>query len=323
MRIINFTTLSTINSISLSFGVPISFIESVISNPSDYYKELKIPKKGRNKHKFRTVYKASHRLALLQSEIKTHIECNIYSKDKTINSKFITKYAYGFIKKRGIVQNARKQLAKKYLLNVDIHNFFKSITENDVYNVLIKLGTPHDGAEIISKIITYHGKLEEGLHCSPIISNLHCFNLDLELAKIGENHDCSYSRYADDISFSGNKRTPKLKYIEQVFKKHHFKLNSTKTRFSKKGKPQYVTGLSVSDNLYPRIPRPMKRMIRQELYYMSTFGYISHFKRIGIDYDYIPLEMERILGWIRYISAIEPVLGKKYQQIFNNLSKYE
>lgn len=321
MIIINFTTLSTIESISLSFGVPINFIESVISTPDIYYQKLYIPKKGRNKNKFRIVYKASHRLAHLHSEIKTHIEYNIYNKDKTINDKYITIYANGFIKKRGIVKNARRHLSKKYLLNVDIQSFFKSITTSDVYHALIKLGTPHDGAEIISKLITYNGKLEEGLHCSPLISNLHCFNLDLELSKLGRDHGCSYSRYADDVSFSGNNRIPKPILIEKIFRKYHFNMNNTKTRFAKKGSSQYVTGLSVSDNLYPRIPRPMKRKIRQELHYMAKYGFRSHFKNIGIDSDYIPAEMERILGWIRYISAIEPILGKEYARIFNDISQ--
>lgn len=321
MRIIKFENLSSIDSISLSFGVPIDFIESVISNPDRYYHKLQIPKKGRNKKKYRTVYKASERLAHLQSEIKTHIEHNIYNKDKTISEKYVTKYAYGFLRGKGIVQNARVHLDKKYLLNVDIKDFFKSITTNDVYHVLIKLGTPDSGAQIISEIITYNGKLEEGLHCSPLISNLHCYKLDEELSRIGRSHGCSYSRYADDISFSSNTRVPKSNIIEQIFRKHHFEMNKTKTRYSKKGQAQYVTGLSVSDNKYPRIPKPMKRKLRQELYYLNKYGYTSHFHKLGIDIEYVPAEIERIVGWIRYISAIEPVLGKEFAHILKTVSR--
>lgn len=323
MIVIDFKKLSSLDSISFSFGVPIRFIESVIDNPEEYYQELRIPKKGRNRSKYRIVFKAQEKLAHLQSEIKSHIEHNIYNKDKTIKEEYVTKYANGFIRGKGIVQNARNHLDKKYLLNVDIRNFFKSITIKDVYHVLIKLGTPHDGAEIISELITYNGKLEEGLHCSPLISNLHCYNLDHELYRIASAHGCSYSRYADDISFSSNTRTPKLNLIEQVFKKHHFQMNQIKTRFSKRGQPQYVTGLSVTDSKYPRIPKPMKRQLRQELHYMKKYGYRSHFEKIGIDSGSILEEMLRITGRIRYISAIEPVLGKKFKELFRKISKNE
>ncbi len=321
MIIIDFNKLSSLDSISLSFGVPVTFLESVIQSPDQYYQELRIPKKGRNKSKYRIVFKASERLAHLQSVIKTHIEQNIYNKDKTISEKYVTKYANGFIRGKGIVQNARNHLDKKYLLNVDIRKFFKSIKIRDVYHVLIKLGTPNDGAEIISKLITYNGKLEEGLHCSPLISNLHCHSFDHELYKIAHSYGCSYSRYADDISFSSNTRTPKLNLIEKVFSKYHFEINQIKTRFTKKGQPQYVTGLSVTDSKYPRIPRPMKRKLRQELYYLNIYGCKSHFEKIGIDLSSIPEELSRITGWIRYISAIEPVLGKEFEATFRKISK--
>lgn len=321
MIIIDFKKLSSLASISFSFGVPVTFLESVIQSPDQYYQEIRIPKKGRNKSKYRIVFKANERLAHLQSVIKTHIEHNIYNKDKTINEKYVTKYANGFIRGKGIVQNARNHLDKKYLLNVDIHQFFKSITIADVYHVLVKLGTPNDGAEIISQLISYNGKLEEGLHCSPLISNLHCYDFDRELSKIADSHGCSYSRYADDISFSSNTRTPKLNLIKQVFRKHHFEMNQIKTRFSKKGQPQYVTGLSVTDSKYPRIPKPMKRKLRQELHYLNLHGCKSHFEKIGIDCVSIPAELSRITGWIRYISAIEPALGKEFEAIFSKISK--
>jgi retron-type reverse transcriptase len=170
------------------------------------------------------------------------------------------------MRKKGILQNAKIHLNKKFLLNVDIEDFFKSIKRNDVYHIFLKLGTPSEGAEILSRICTYADKLEEGLCTSPIISNLHCYALDWELAELGNDNKCLYSRYVDDITFSSNLRTPKLNSIKQILNKYHFRLHKDKTRFSKRGQAQYVTGLSVSNDKHPRIPRPIKRKLRMELH---------------------------------------------------------
>ncbi len=70
---------------------------------------------------------------------------NVYSKDKIAKEKFISTHAYGFIRKRGILQNAKVHLNKKFLLTVDIKDFFKSITIKDIFHVFIRLGVPPDG----------------------------------------------------------------------------------------------------------------------------------------------------------------------------------
>ncbi len=319
MKIIEFKQLDSFYAISSNFGVKKSFIESVISTPDDFYEELRIPKKGRNKSDYRVVYKAESQLARLHSEIKSHLEYNIYDKNKFANKQYISKYSYGFIRGKGTKHNALNHLNKKKLLNIDIKNFFKSIKIEDVYHVLINYGIPIKGAEILSKIITYNGVLEEGLHCSPMISNLYCYKLDLELYEVGRRYRCSYSRYADDISFSSNGFLPKLGLLTKILRKYNFVLNPKKTRFAKKGKAQYVTGLSVSDNKYPRIPRPVKAKLRQELYYIEKYGIESHFQKIGVDEEEIAEELSRIAGWIRYMISIEPDLGNKYLKILDHL----
>lgn len=319
MKIIEFKQLDSIYSISKNFGISIRFIESVISTPNDFYEELRIPKKGRNKNEYRVVYKAEPQLARLHSEIKSHLEFNIYDRNRCADEQYIAKYSYGFIRGKGTKHNALIHLNKKRLLNIDIKNFFKSIKTEDVYHVLVNYGIPIEGAEILSKIITYNGVLEEGLHCSPMLSNLYCYKLDLELYEVGRKCGCSYSRYADDISFSSNGSLPKLSMLMRILKKYNFLLNQKKTRFAKQGQAQYVTGLSVSDNKYPRIPRPVKAKLRQELYYIEKYGIKSHFQKIGVDEEEIGEQLSRIAGWIRYITSIEPKLGHKYLNILDNL----
>jgi RNA-directed DNA polymerase len=316
MNIIDFSQLSSLKAISINFGVALPYLESVIANPDDHYTLLKIRKKGRSKHQHRKVYKAHEHLAHFHSELRSQIEFNIYDRKSQLKSEYVTQYAYGFIKRKGIRENAKVHLNKTYLLNLDITNFFKTINSRDVYKVFVKLGTPEDGAKVLAKLCTLQNKLEEGLHTSPVISNIHCHELDTEIAKLGKKQRFSYTRYADDLTFSSDAHLPQPLQIERILNRLGFNLNCKKTRFSKKGQAQYVTGLSISNDKYPRIPKIMKRQLRTELYFMEKFGVASHCHRHGINQNEISQELNRIQGWIRYMYGIEPDLAAQYNEVF-------
>lgn len=318
MNIIDFRQLSSLKAISINFGIALPYLESVITNPDKFYTLLKIRKKGRSKHKHRKVYKADEQLAFLHSEIRSQIEFNIYDRKSQLKSEFITPYAYGFIKKRGIRENAKVHLNKMHILNLDITDFFKSINSRDVYNVFVKLGTPENGAKQLAILCTLQNKLEEGLHTSPVISNIHCHSLDTKIAKIAKKQKFSYSRYADDLTFSSNTRVPYPDQIEKILNSFGFNLNTDKTRYSKKGQAQYVTGLSVSNDKYPRIPKIMKSQLRTELYFMNKYGIASHCHRQGIEPEDISQELNRIQGWIWYMYGIEPDLAAQYKETFDD-----
>jgi retron-type reverse transcriptase len=317
MNIIDFRQLSSLKAISINFGIALTYLESVIAQPDKFYTLLKIRKKGRSKYKYRKVYKADEQLALFHSEIRSQIEFNIYDRKSQLKSEYVTPYAYGFIKKRGIRENAKVHLNKTHLLNLDITDFFKSIKSRDVYNVFVRLGTPDDGAKILATLCTLHNKLEEGLHTSPLISNIHCYDLDIQIAELAKKYKFLYSRYADDLTFSSNTRVPYPKQIEKILNSFGFDLNYDKTRYSKKGQAQYVTGLSISNEKYPRIPKIMKSQLRTELYFMEKYGVASHCHKRGIDQNDISQELNRIQGWIWYMYGIEPELAAQYKEIFD------
>src|SRR5690606_24846562 len=118
--------------------------------------------------------------------------------------------------------------------------------------------------------------------------------------------------------------------------KYGFNLNSEKTRIMYKGYKQYVTGLTVSDSKYPRVPKRFKRRIRLQLYYMEKFGVIGHL----INVKSLPVEVYEdrekmkllndeaidllihLRGWIDYINSVEPDLAaifyEKLEEIKNS-----
>lgn len=217
--------------------------------------------------------------------------------------------AFGYRAGRNIRENAQRHSGHKYLLNADIEDFFPSITTSDVGDLLKKVGMVPNVAELLARFVTIGGSLPLGLSTSPTISNAIALPIDQALAQLSACHDVTYSRYSDDMSFSGNGVLPPITEIEQIINDHGFRLAQGKTRTSTKGQGHYVTGLSISDPHYPRVPKAKKRKLRQELYYASKFGLDNHFRHMGInDRKVIQREINRLDGMVKFVAHHEPTL---------------
>jgi len=171
----------------------------------------------------------------------------------------------------------------------------------------------------MAKICSINDVLEEGLHPSPMLANLYFYEIDQKLFQLAKEYKCDYTRYADDMTFSSSKDlkdTNLLEEITSILANEQLCLSSKKTRYSKYGQAQYVTGLSTSNPQRPRIPKKMKRQLRQEFYYIKRYGFLAHFK---VRNENARRGYKRINGWIDYIMGVEPELGlelkKMYQEV--------
>lgn len=306
----NLNQLNSLEIISKSFNTSIHFLNSICNNEKNqtYIHLLKIPKKNpKRTRKYREVVKVNRPYNLFYKELLHIIEQRI----KEDRDSYISNIAHGFIKDRGILTNARQHLNKKYLFKIDIKNYFKSITKEGVKSVFLKLGFSKNGAEIFSDLCSYNDIMYEGFNTSPILANLYCFDLDSELKILAEKYNVEISRYSDDITFSSDiNNFPSTNEIKEIFEKYSFNINEEKTINLRYGQPQYVTGLSISNDKYPRVPKIMKKKIRQELYYLNK--YPENYFNIEDDYP----QLRAIYGKIVYILGIEKSLGKQYQSDF-------
>lgn len=306
----NLNQINSLEIISKSFNTPIEFLNSIFNNEKNqtYISLFDIPKKNPKRiKKYREVIKINTPYNLFYKELLHIIEQQI-KKDKDI---FVSDIAHGFIKDRGVLTNAQQHLNKKYLFKIDIKDYFKSLPKQGIKYVFIKLGFSERGAEIFSNLCTYNDILYEGFNTSPILANLYCFDLDLDLKRLADEYRVDISRYSDDITFSSDTDNfPPIDVIKDIFEKYAFEINEEKTKNLKYGQPQYVTGLSISNDKYPRVPKRMKRKIRQELYYLNKYPE-NYFK---IENGYPKLRI--IYGKIVYLLGIEKSLGKKYQSDF-------
>lgn len=313
MDIIDFTKLTTLNAIAVNYGIKKELLQKVIDT-KDYaaiYETLEIPKKNKFKD-FRIVYKAVWYLADFHKNILTSID-NFLSQHKIDD--FIHTSAHGFIKGRTTLSNANVHLDKRELLQVDIKSFFKSIPMSGIVTVFEKLGFSQEVAKLMTKLCSINNLLEEGLNTSPMLANLYFYEIDKKLYSLATKYQCTYTRYADDMTFASSelvlKETDILKEIINILDTENLPLANEKTRYSKHGQSQYVTGLSISNNERPRIPRKVKKQLRQEFYFIKKHGFHAHFSFIGEGSE---KGFKRINGWIDYILSVEPEVGLKLQK---------
>lgn len=224
--------------------------------------------------------------------------------------------AYGYVKGRSTRANARRHIGALHILSADIKEFFPSITKARVEIALRDSGIHPDVVGALASFLTIEGSLPLGLNASPMIANLVATPLDHDMSRLAQEGGFRYSRYADDITLSGNSELPPRDVIESVLKRHFFRLNYSKFRVSKLGQKHYVTGLSVADKAAPHVPRATKRKLRQELYYIEKFGLGEHLARLKSNRT-TQHEINRLDGTVNYVSSIEPRLAKGLHLAWN------
>jgi RNA-directed DNA polymerase len=217
-------------------------------------------------------------------------------------------HVHGFVRGRSIVTNARQHLAKSAVLRIDLRDFFESIDIERLRGCFKQLGFSPEAANLAVDLTTFDGRLPIGFHTSPALSNLAFQAADAELVRFSQERDLSFTRYADDLIFSGPASMATAAEVEAILTKCGWQVNEGKTKLMKRGAKQYVTGLTVNDDLYPRIPTVVKSRMRWKLHFIERFGYEQYMESFGgADREDFP---KRLLGTARHIAAVEPRVGR-------------
>ncbi len=178
-------------------------------------------------------------------------------------------------------------------------------------------GYEEKAADIAVSIVTIAGKLPIGLSTSPFLSNLVFLSTDRSLAEYAQSEGLSFTRYVDDLTFSGEITDRHSADIGRILDDAGWSVNTRKTAFMRRGGPQYVTGLYVGEADGPRIPRKIKRRMRWILHMISKFGYDTYMAEFGGEDE--EMEPDRLLGWACYIAAVEPDLGYPLLRVLDEL----
>lgn len=277
--------------LALLIGIDYNYLAMAVNAPNILYREFNIPKRIGGT---RTIMAPYPSLKYIQNWIY----------DKILKKQKTHFCAHGFVRTRSILSNAYVHSNCNMLLKMDIHDFFGSIPQNYIINYFNKqLGYSLNVSWILSSLCCLDGHLPQGAPTSPILSNLISLSFDRRLYRLSKRFGLKYTRYADDIAFSGDKIPSTFaKYVEQIAKNCGYEINSTKTRLYSDGGSKIIAGVSLATGK-PRIPRDYRRKLRQELHFVQKYGLSAHIKHQKIRQANYP---ESLLGKINYWLSIEP-----------------
>ncbi len=194
-------------------------------------------------------------------------------------------HVHGFVPGRSPITNAGVHRGKRWILRVDLKDFFPSINFGRVRGLF--MGGPFnfspDVATVLAQLCCHDNQLPQGAPTSPMLSNFVCRGVDAELARLAARHHCHYTRYADDLCFSCDRLSfpEELAYVEddtavvgeelnRAIDGEGFTVNSAKTRLMTGTQRQRVTGIVVNERL--NVPREYIRSLRNLLYIWRTHG---------------------------------------------------
>ena len=274
-------------------GVEVNRLEEILNNVSGHYQEFWMRKRSGG---YRMISAPDKDLQAIQSTIYSRILSSV-----TI----VHPAAVGFRCGRSVVDNAAPHLGKRYVLKMDIHDFFGSIRSPRARQTFKKIGYPENVSKVLGALCCLHRHLPQGAPTSPALSNIVGYEMDRKLAALAAEYGVTYTRYADDLTFSGDV-FPKEQIIPQVkriIRDEKFEPNHKKTHFMNQSSRKIITGVSVASGVKLTIPKSKKREIRKNVYFILTKGLAEHQRRIG---SHDPAYLKRLIGMLCYWRAIEP-----------------
>lgn len=276
--------------LNLLLGIQNEDLAAMVNSPNSYYRIFSIPKRSGG---FRAINAPYPSLKYVQRWIYDNILRKIP----------VHGCAHGFISKRSVLTNVSVHIGQKYLLKMDLKDFFPSIPISWVIMLFRSLGYEKQVAFYLASLCCYDEKLAQGSPVSPVISNIVTKRLDLRLYRIAKKFNLKYSRYADDIAFSGDHISVKfIDYVKSIIIDYGFTVNIQKIRLYKEFGNKILTGISLASGK-PRLPRDYRRNLEKELYFIDKFGLDGHISHNKIRK---PHYLESILGKVGYWLMIEP-----------------
>ncbi|MEM9092272.1 MAG: reverse transcriptase domain-containing protein [Cyanobacteria bacterium P01_F01_bin.53] len=285
---------------------------------SKKYEQFEVSKKSGG---LRTISAPSTSLKIIQRKL-SQVLYSTYKPNSPV---------HGFVPGKNIVTNASQHTNKRFVFNIDLKDFFSSIHFGRVRGIFMArpYELPEKAATVLAQICCFENQLPQGAPTSPVVSNMVCARLDSELKRLAKNLRCTYTRYADDITFSttlpqfpialasveidekSSKSTVNLgNRLALIIQDNGFEVNYKKVRLQHQSHHQEVTGITV--NKFPNVKRSFIREISSMLYVWEKHDLISAHKRysekqakeLGISQEEVPFFSDVIRGKINFLGMV-------------------
>lgn len=236
--------------------------------------------------------------------------------------------AHGFVRYRSTVTNAQPHVGRAVVLNLDLKDFFPTVTFRRVKGFFRKVGYNEHVSTVLALLctepprvpVTLDGRrlflavgarvLPQGACTSPALTNLLCRRLDARLDGLARRHGYAFTRYADDLTFSGD--DPKvagalLRSARSIVAAEGFVENPAKTKVMRRGRRQEVTGVVV--NAKVSAPRDERRALRAILHNAARQGLASQNREQRADFA------AHLRGRVEYVAMIDPAQGERLRAL--------
>ena len=250
---------------------------------------------------------------------------------------------HGFAIGKNVRSNAKANLGKRWVFNIDLKDFFPSINFGRVRGMFMgkPYYLPQNVSTVLANLCCFQGYLPQGAPTSPVISNMICAQMDSQLQQLAKINRSTYTRYADDITFSTTTRRFPVDIgvkdslgqlhpgngLEQTIVRNGFSINPRKVWLRGRNHRQVVTGVTVND--FPNLPRKYTNQIRAMLYAWKKFGLPAAQEEWESKYNvkhrapWLPTpKFERVLkGKIEYLGMIKGQDSLTYLKFMDQLGE--
>ena len=258
-------------------------LDDILENKDSYYRTFYIRKKD---NKPRPIDAPFGDLITAQKI------CVKYLSDK---KDLVHDKAKAFRKGVSLRHNAAPHINKRKVLKIDLKDFFGSIKQDMVARIL---------GDKIADLVCYRGRLPQGAPTSPIVSNIIAYNLDCQLEAWAAQHNLSYTRYADDMSFSGDSIPESYRRdLNRFIRSQDLRINYKKTKLVSNNREQCITGVNVN-KIASISKRKCRHKLRAVLYYYGKNGMKL---------------TEEIKGMLAYIKSINE---QQYQKLVRDYERH-
>jgi len=282
--------------LALALGISHKLLYAMVQAPQRYYRSFSIPKRTRGK---RQIDAPRVFLRTVQKWILRNV---LYSRE-------LPPFVTGFVPGRGLLNNARAHVGQRYLMKLDIQDFFASVNFEKVEDVFKSFEYPEKVTRLLTHLCTFRRGLPQGAPTSPYLANLGFLSCDNMLKQFSDVTNLRYTRYADDLTFSANEPIPAsvADELTTIIRSSGFQVNPTKFRSWHPGQRLITTGMVVNEKAQPT--REFRRRLR------------AIFHQASLSPHKFRSQINKLVGWAAFVNMYDGERGREYLKIARSVGR--